>query len=225
MFRQKFIHNKTEDDKTYSGLFVPALSSIELQPELWREIGFNQGVANDILSEIICASVDGVEELPKKTSLALLQGRWESSTAIDKDGENQSLSGDGWHEFTASRKIWDLNSDYDIESNNFKAPFNGVFFFDGQFRVSNFANVDYVEIALFKRGEPDDYWFIIDRKYVDGKPELAMSGSTYFDFYEDEEFCLKIRLNKVLPLVGCSASISGDDDFTAWGYSFGHQLR
>jgi hypothetical protein len=145
-----------------------------------------------------------------------------SSLAVDKDGNDQSLSGNDWIVVTASQVLWDINNDYDMDTDDFVVPYDGIYFHDGQFRLVSMSNVTKVELTMFKREtEGDDYWFILDEKPIaSGQTECQLSSGTTFNFYEDERYTVKIKLYGTDP----TASIDGDDDFTAWGYSFSRRL-
>lgn len=151
------------------------------------------------------------------------------SLAVDKgedDGTDQLIEGEGWVEITAHRKLWDANEDYDLENNNFDISRDGVYFFDGQFRIVDMVNCSSVEVAIFKREDPeDDYWFIIDEApNSSGKEKVHLSGATGFDFRSGESYCLKIKLTKTNVLLACSAKILGSDDYTAWGFNWIREL-
>lgn len=143
-----------------------------------------------------------------------------SSVAIDKDATDQSISDVNWILVTADRIIWDIDEDYDATTDDFVVPIDGVYKFDCKLRIVDIVNCDQIELAVFKRGSPDDYWFIVDRQYPNdmGLSELILSGAITFDMYKDEHYCLKIKMTKVDSGSAVTATIDGDDDYTAWGF-------
>ncbi len=165
---------------------------------------------------------DGDEDVTPKSAIATLKQEFNSSLAVDKSGTDQSLSGTDWILVTANSILWDIDGDYDADTDDFLVPYDGIYFYDGQIRIVNMIGVTDVELALFKRGDPDDYWFILDKKeIVAGHTTCQLSAGTSFDFYEDERYCLKIKLYGLLP----SAEIDGDDDYTSWGVCFQRSLH
>jgi hypothetical protein len=149
--------------------------------------------------------------------------RFPFSCAVDKDFINQDLSGSEFTVVSSSRVLWDVGEVYDIPKDRIVIPTNCLINFDIQLRVQNIVNCEKIELALFKKGEPDDYWFILDYKAVGSETELQLKGATQFDMYGEEEFDVRIKLH---PVVGQTptATIIGDDDFTAWGFSATHQI-
>lgn len=188
----------SEGDEAILDALIDAHEPTELQDSQRVELTLSQATAKTIYTEF-----------------------YQSSLAVDKNGTDQSLSGNDWTEITASRKLWDFGGDYNLSNNNFTIPYDGVYSFDSQISMTNLVNVTEIELAIFKRGSPDDYWFIIDRKLIPtGATSIQLSGATMFDFYTDEEYCLKIKLYGTSP----SADISGSDDFTAWGFNLHRPL-
>lgn len=165
---------------------------------------------------------DGDEDLTIKTAIAVLKKEFYSSLAVDKNGTDQTITGDEWEVVTAQRVLWDIESNYDADTDDIVIPYDGIYSFDGQIKLTNISAITKVELALFKRGTPDDYWFILDEKPIAAlQTEALLSFATFFDFYEDERYTFKIKLYGLLP----SATIDGEDDYTAWGYSFSRSLH
>jgi hypothetical protein len=153
--------------------------------------------------------------LPKQTAIRTLTKQFNSSVAVDRNGSHQDLSGTGWIELDSTRVIWDIETNYDSDTNDFVVPYDGIYFADGQLHFKNILGVTNIEVALFKRGEPDDYWFILEEQEVTAEAEVHFDWATSFDFYEGERYCIKIKLSGLLP----SCDLDGDDDLTAWGYN------
>lgn len=148
-----------------------------------------------------------------------------SSLAVDKDGTDQALTGTDWIDVQAERIIWDLNEDYDVSTDDFLVPDNAIYKFDPMMRIKNIVDIEEIELAIFKRGSPDDYWFLIDRQYpaAQGLSEVVLSNSIAFDFYTGERYCVKIKM--VATSGGTpTADIDGSDDYTAWGYDLSKKL-
>jgi hypothetical protein len=160
-------------------------------------------------------------ELSTQTGLAILAQDFNCSFAVDKANTDQTLSDPGdWIEIPANNIIWDLSGDYDDETNDFVVPFDGVYYADVQMRIKDILLCSSIELAVFKRDDPDDYWFILDRKILQGETDVQLTATTSFDFYEGERYCLKIKISGALS----SCKIDGSDDFTAWGFNFGKSL-
>lgn len=217
----KYLHNKTNAAREYSGLEIAANDVLLIPPGMYSEFATNTSVAADIEAGHLTASYDGVTELQGIESAKQLvrTTAFRSCIAVDLDNTDQSLSGTSPIVAEASRVLWDFNEDYDTVNHNFVVPVSGVYSFDVQMRFNNFFNVKSVELAIYKRGSPDDYWFILDKKDVNDDTYLQLSNSTLFDFYEGDEYCLKVILEKSNVLLGVTAEIEGNDDYTAWGYN------
>jgi len=216
-----YIHNLTEEDKTYQGREIIAGSIFRIPPALYSEYSEDTSVTDAIQNGDIVLSRDGVNiiENIENALIVLSNPHFRASIAVDKDGINQLISGVNPTVIIADRLLWDLGEDYDVATDDIVVPADGVYSFDAQLKVTNMSNVASVELAIYKRGDPDDYWFILSKQNVGSLTEIQLSGATLFDFYKDERYTLKIILTKVLPLIGCSCTISGDDDYTAWGYN------
>jgi hypothetical protein len=233
-----YIKNNTEESKTWFRDFTPG-EEFQIPSEVMREeyascesllIAIANGEAligngNEYFStkyEMFCWLLDtGLSS--NVTASVVIDTYAASSLAVDKNGEDQNLSGNDWTVLTDGRKIWDINNDYDEETDDFIIPYDGIYFHDGQFKLINLSGVTEVELAIFKRGAEgvDDYWFILDKKSIPaGATEMQLASGTSFDFYTDERYCLKIKLYGENP----SAIVDGDDDFTAWGYTFNRRL-
>lgn len=162
----------------------------------------------------------GDDLLTKNTFIAVFTQNMFSSLAADKGpnaGTDQAISGNDFTVITAAQVLWDIDSNYDTDTDNFVIPYDGIYSSDGQVKIKSISNVTKIELALFKRGDPDDYWFILDEKPIaSGQTETLLSYATFFNFCEGEEYCIKIKLYGTNPL----ATIDGNDDYTAWGFSF-----
>ena len=198
---------------------------LSLNEEIRAHFAENSAVIEAINNSnlaILCEKCNQV--LQTKTAIACLKKDFYSSLAVDKDNIDQVIDeANNWVTISSNRILWDVNNDYLSSTFDFKVPFDGIYSADGQIKLVEITNCSKIELALFKRGEFfDDYWFILDEKpIVSGQTETLLSYSTFFDFYEDEKFCLKIKLCGE----NSSAKIVGEDDFTAWGYSFARNLH
>lgn len=216
-----YLHNVSGSEKTYLGKTIGNDEYLYMEPSLRQHFSEIAELRSDIGSGLITISRDGVTDQDSVVNmLAMLDGDdFRSSLAVDKDGNNQNISGNGWHTITGSRVLWDINQDWDGVSHDFVVPLDGVYNFDIQQKITNLSSVSRIEMALFKRidGNPenDDYWFIIDEKSPDSLTEVQMDGATQFDFYEGERYCIKIKLEGLF----ASATLSGNDDYTAWGFN------
>jgi hypothetical protein len=140
-----------------------------------------------------------------------------SSCAVDKANSDQSVSGTSPVVVTASNVLWDFNGDFDTSTYDFIVPVDGIYSFDVQMRMGAMINVTSAELAIYKRGEPDEFWFTMGKLYpniVD--TQLHFGAATRFNFFEGERYCLKVTLSGILP----SANILGDDTLTSWGFNY-----
>jgi hypothetical protein len=215
------IKNISETAKTFCGQTIEPGNVYFIQDNEIINFANDEDFIAAINSEDILVYNADDESLAQETGVQVLTNHFHSSTAIDKNGIDQEITGTDWTEITGERILWDLNGDYDVETNNFIVPFDGIYFSDLQIRVTDIVNVTDIELALFKRDTPvDDYWFILDKKEIYLETECQLSGSTSFDFYEGEEYVLKIKLSGT----NASCTLSGSDDYTAMGYSFTRSL-
>lgn len=218
------LKNSTESSlfHTFSGYTFPSNSAVDI-PEVDADNMLDQQMHDWIIDGSIIVIVDSQELAPEigRSHFFSRSVSVSSSLAVDKNGTDQTITNENWQLLTANRVIWDINGDYIVADNDFKVPVNAVYKFDGKIRVTGLVNVGVIELAVYKRGNPDDYWFIVDRQYPEALSlqEVILSGAIAFDMYKDELFCLKIKLTKAVGLLGISATIDGDDDYTAWGYT------
>ena len=141
--------------------------------------------------------------------------------AVDKDGEDQLISSTDWTKVTSARVIWDLLGDYDSENSQITVSQSGIYNYDMQMRFSDLSNVSIIEVALFKVTEAEpDYWFTLAFRNITVQNTVHLGAMTQFDFFEDEEYFLAVKLTPADEEVACSATILGSDDFTAWGASW-----
>lgn len=216
----KYLHNFTESAITVLGREISASSVFKIPEHLYAEYADDEFLSTQIDSENVGISYDGVNVLNSINSQkqCLKATAFRSCLALDKNGNDQTIDTTSATVITKERSLWDFNEDYDDETNDFVVPIDGVYSFDIQLRVNSFFNCKTVEIAMFKRGDPDDYWFVLDKATV-VDDFIQLSNSTLFDLYEGERYCLKIILEKTSGLLAVSATIDGNDDYTAWGYN------
>lgn len=143
------------------------------------------------------------------------------SLAVGFENIDVVIPDDQWMDLAATRVIWDTNNNYKLGTSDFVVNRDGIYSFDIQAAFKELINVKYVEIAVFKREEPeDDYWFIIGKINVPaGETEVHLGGSTSFDFYGGDRVCVKVKIYKADEKLPCSCKINGSDDYTAWGYN------
>ena len=219
----KYLHNLSEDALTFCGRELPANSVYRIPVESYSEYAEDSALISAIDSAVVAVSGDGETVLSSSDSSKEFLKSIEvfrSSLAVDKDGTNQTISDITEVVLTKNRVLWDFNHDYDDSADDFVVEMDGVYAFDIQLRMVNFINCKSVELAVFKRGDPDDYWFILDKKEVGVNDNLQLGGSTLFDFYKGDRICIKVKLTKISDLLDVSADIDGSDDYTAWGYNF-----
>jgi len=219
------IKNLDTEAGQYCGKDLSAGESYEITEEARLLWATDDSVLDAIDSEKLGVVVDD-EPAGHATSKAMLLRSQAASLAVDKgsEGPDQTITANDWEVIDANRVIWDIEENYDLETNDFVVPYSGIYFCDGQWQITDMINVSSVEVAVFKREENEtSYWFILDKKEFAPLAEVSttqMSAGTNFDFYEGERYTIKIKITGLLS----SAKISYDDDFTAWGFSFIRQL-
>lgn len=224
----RFIKNNSGQTKNYGYGDLPDGETWEFPSQgVLDRLANKPAFVADVLSGDI-AVVQDENELKPKIGMNWLRYNspvLTSSLALDKDGTNQSISGNGWTVVTANRVLWDINEDYDNSTNDFVVPIDAVYRMDALMVVKNIVQCQQIELAIFKRGEPDDYWFLVDRKYpaLLSLQEVVLSNNIAFDFYSEERYCLKIKMTPTI-LGNPQATIDGDDDYTAWGYDLSKKL-
>jgi len=215
--------------KNISGSAMELLKSWEVDEEFTLEAetrphwGNNLAVLEAIDNEdlgVICSICD--EQLSIHTAKKVLTQSFLASLAVDKNGTDQTLSGNDWTVVTSTRVLWDIETNYDEDTNDLIVHYDGIYSSDGQVKLTDIQNCTKIELAIFKRGSPDDYWFILDEKPIaSGQTDSLLSFATFFDFYEGERYCIKIKLYGE----NASATIDGEDDYTAWGYTFSRSMH
>lgn len=216
----KYIHNLTQETLSYQGRSIEADEYYKIPSNLYLEFADDAQLEADIINNVVALSRDGITDIASKDNAIhfLKLKEFRSSIAVDKNGINQQVSGTAATVVVADRVLWDLGEDYDVGGDHIDIPYDGIYSFDCQIKLTNITNCSFIELAIYKKLENgQDYWFILDRKPVGTATELQMNGATQFDFYKGEQYDLRILLTKSLPLLECSCTISGDDDYTAWG--------
>lgn len=141
---------------------------------------------------------------------------YRSYTAVDFENSNQSLSGTGVTVMTPTRKIWDINSDYSMSTNTWVPPSPGLYLLDYKIQIISMANVTRIQIGIYEAGS---LWLMLeDKNKLTGEGVISFSGAVMMDGISDDSFDLRIQLSTAL--LNPTASINGDDDYTAWGWSF-----
>lgn len=215
----KIIKNISESTITILGVDLSPQAIYTIPSCKWDKLRDSSDIITLIDSETIILN-DGTNDLSIEGSKHLInidQNEYNSSLAIDLNNIDQNITDNTWIEIDNQRVIWDLNSDFDLENNEFNVPLNGIYFIDVQIRIKNISSTADIELAIFKRieGEPDDYWFILDKK-VTISGETQLTAGTSFNFYKDEKYVIKIKVSGT----NVNAIIDGSDDYTAWGITF-----
>jgi hypothetical protein len=145
----------------------------------------------------------------------------EPSWAADLNNASIPIYGNDWTKIYASRILWTTPGQTIEDGLVIRIKNTGIYSMDAQIRLTDLVNVDYAELALWKlvEGEADDYWFLMSIKgpITDF---IQLSASTQFDFREGEGYYLAVKLYGDNP----SATLSGNDDYTAWGASWSTEL-
>lgn len=214
----KRIINRSGTTQSWMGKEIVDSGYLDLDEFDVLQFRYDSKFDSDIESGDLVVS-DGVNEFDADIGKSFLYEE-KFSCAVDLDNEDEIISGNDWIEIPHKRVIWDTLNLIDAVNNDFIVPYDGVFTCDLKLRIKDMSNVTAVEVALFKRGDPDDYWFIMSYHDIVGDSILDMSGSTPFDMYTGEIFTLKIKLYGT----SAEALIGGNDDYTAFGYTFHHKL-
>jgi hypothetical protein len=221
----KWLKNVSGGELTIRGIPLADEAVHEIPPQQYGAYSRDQTLLDAINAEEIKMSYDGVNFIESiESALSCIEiDFFRSSIAVDKDGTDQSLSGEDWTLITADRVLWDFNEDYDTLENTIVIPVDGVYTFDAQIKIKDIVNCSFVEVAMWKVGDPDDYWFILDKRVIVTATEVQLKGTTSFDFYVSDVMYLAVKLygnGGGTP----SATIDGSDDYTAWGYTLSYLL-
>jgi hypothetical protein len=141
---------------------------------------------------------------------------------VDKDNTDQFLDVATPILVVANRVLWDLLGDFDLTSEKFFPPIDGVWNANGTIAVKDCVNVARISLQIWRNDEP---WFTVAQAVA--HPGLNfIPFSCDVDAYksEDHDFDLRILLDPIAPLDPVSATISGSDEETAWGMTFLQQL-
>lgn len=147
--------------------------------------------------------------------------------AHDRGGADMAIEGTDWAPLQPMRILWARELGKDISTPVFRLPVDGVYNQDFQARFKSLVNVKRIEVGIFQKveGEDDDFWFTLKKETVPtGDTEIHLGGMTQFDFHKGEEYYLAVQLTPIDDGQPCSASLSGSDDYTAWGCSFSTEL-
>jgi len=215
----KIIKNKSLETIRFLGIDLSPNGEYNVPSCKWDKMRDIENIY-DLIDAGTLVVNNGIKDLSASEGKHLIRIDQEEhicSLAIDRNNVDQDFDGTNWTELTAERILWDLNNNYNIETNEFTVPKDGIYYVDIQLRLKSLISVGEVELALFKRTEAgDDYWFILDNKSVTGS-SVHLSGATSFDMYKDEIFVFKAKLSGGLFISG---KIDGNDDYTAWGITF-----
>tara|TARA_R110000868_G_scaffold86760_3_gene243229 strand:+ start:137 stop:823 length:687 start_codon:yes stop_codon:yes gene_type:complete len=168
---------------------------------------------------------DGVNDLENKVagySYFMAANTFDSSIAMDLNGIDQVVTVDSPVVIAAQRKLWDALGDYDLPTNKFSPPIDGVWNANGTIAVNNQDNVAKIQIEIFRN---DELWFTVAQV----SPSTGSNFVTFscdIDAYKSEShnFDLRIHLQKINEVDPCSITISGSVEETAWGMTFLQQL-
>ena len=148
--------------------------------------------------------------------------------AVDYNNEDEVLNVSGeWIDLKPKRTIWDNDQNFNLETGDIEVAETGIYLSTLKMTLTNVTNISKVELFIFKRlPDGDDQWFELDTKFSgdihDGVVKLSFA--TTFDFYNEEKYCFKIKLHKADENLDCEATIVGDDDYTAWDFSYLREL-
>ncbi len=143
-----------------------------------------------------------------------------NSTAMDRDWYDQSISGTDPVVLEQVQVLWDTQGDYN--QNNFQLDVvdDGVRLVDIKLKLKDITDCTKIELGLYKKDSPDIFWFIIDSRTITTQTQIQMGGAITTDMYYGESYCISIKLTGSSP----SCTIDHDTTYTAWTWTFLHQL-
>lgn len=215
---KKILKNNTENTLQILNKDVASQDSYDVPPNQWIKLMHCENIGLLISNSSIIVN-DGIENLnPTRGELHINRLNpfdFYSSLAVDKNNIDQNIT-TSWTTITSNRVIWDINNDYDIENNEFVIPRDGIYLLDLQIKLKSLLDVSTIILSLFKVGEVDEEWFILD--YKDYLNDISQFTSAIeFDMYRGERYKIKIKMTGGLLVSG---KIDGNDIYTAWGLTF-----
>lgn len=148
------------------------------------------------------------------------------TTAMDLDGIDQSVSGDGTNIVLSKRVLWESAHHQGkhtalLDQGMLIIPTNAVYNLTAKIRLKSLTDCSRAELAVFKAavdesgnvvdGGQHEYWFVLDEKpIVDGGCQL--SGSDMFDFLGEDRVFIGVILYGDKPM----GFIDGSSNYTAW---------
>jgi hypothetical protein len=212
-------------DRTYQGREFIADVFVELEESLQRELAVDDVFKSAIDDGFVLVSFNGVDSISSAAKAkAFLESAttFASSWAVDKDNTDQLLDVATPILIEANRVLWDIIGDFDLTSEKFFPPIDGIWNANGTIAVKDCVNVARISLQIWRSDAP---WFTVAQV-------VAHSGLNFIPFScdvdgyksEDHDFDLRIILDPIAPLDPVSATISGSDEETAWGMTFLQQL-
>lgn len=212
-------------DRTFQGREFLADTFIEVQEALQKELAVDdifKASIDDGFVEISFNGTDLIGSPAKARSFLESATTFASSWAVDKDNTDQTVDVATPVVVEANRILWDLIGDFDLTSEKFFPPIDGIWNANGTITVKDCVNVARISLQIWRNDEP---WFTVAQT-------VAQSGLNFIPFScdvdayrsSDHDFDLRIQLDPIAPLDPVSATISGSDEETAWGMTFSQQL-
>lgn len=212
-------------DRTFQGREFLADTPVEVAESVQKELAPDDIFRAAIDDGFVMISYNGTNTIgsPEKSkSFIDAATTFASSLAVDKDNVDQLVEVDTPVVVQANRILWDLIGDFDLTTDKFFPPIDGVWNANGTIAVKDLTNVGIISLQIWRNDEP---WFTVAQILANDAMNF-IPFSCDVDAYNSSshDFDLRIKLDKVDPGQPCSATISGSDEETAWGMTFLQQL-
>jgi hypothetical protein len=212
-------------DRTFQGREFLADTFVEVSESIQRELSTDdifKAAIDDGFVEISFNGTDLIGSATKAKSFLDSATTFASSWAVDKDNIDQTIEVATPVVVEANRILWDLVGDFDLTSEKFFPPIDGIWNANGTISVKDCVNVARISLQIWRS---DALWFTVAQVVVhSGLNFIPFSCDVDAYKSEDHDFDLRIVLDPIAPLDPVSATISGSDEETAWGMSFLQQL-
>lgn len=212
-------------DRAFQGREFLADTFVEVAESIQKELAADEIFKASIDDGFVDLSFNGTDLISspiKARSFLDSATTFATSWAVDKDNTDQEINVATPVVIEANRILWDLIGDFDLTSEKFFPPIDGIWNSNGTIAVKDCVNVARISLQIWRSDEP---WFTVAQV-------VAHSGLNFIpyscdvDAYksDDHDFDLRIVLDRIAPLDPVSATISGSDEETAWGMTFLQQL-
>jgi hypothetical protein len=148
---------------------------------------------------------------------------YRSSVAVDLNYIDQVIDSVEPTLVRAQQKIWDLSNSFNLNFSGFNCPVNGIWGFDGSFRLKDLTNVRSVQLLIYQNYE---LWFIAQETAVI-EDHVQISTSCLCDGLVDNSdvFQIYLKMEPIDPLLPVTGTLDGSRETTAWGFDLRREVE